>query len=673
MVQVPSNYHTDGFDRIFAALEELTGLDGSNWRGGREEQAVAARVIADHLRAVCFLLCDGVVPSNVGRGYTFRRVLRRAVRHGTALGLHKPFLSEIMPILAERSEEWPHIAQRLGQIVPLVRQEEELFLRTMSRGLELLGAELAQVEKDAASTFNPLDPGGTLQLSAATTFQLYDTYGFPFDLTATIASERGFEVDLAGAARLMEQQRARARASGGVGEATKDSATVAVPAAVSTAWQRDGIGVSFTGHDVLAEKNVKVVAVAMDKNSDGAWIALERCPFYPTSGGQLGDVGFLGQTLGTCGDETEAAANIGRKQCEVVATIRPYEDAIACRVIPVGDEDTLWLPTVGEYVDAAVSVDHRRGCSAHHTATHMLAAALRAVLPAENVLVQAGSEVSPRRLRYDCSGVGSSGISAEALERVTELVNGAIRTGLTVSTQEMSVDEAVANGAVADFGEKYGDTVRVVTIGHGGADFVASETKDAGRREEEAAVETETEAQRFNELLLAGELCGGTHVTNTLELNAFTIIKEGGVGAGTRRVEALTAGAAYDWHEARSKMLGELAYSLKVPVQDVPMKVAKLAAEHKEMRKQVAKAKRGGKAAANATGPAGGQGVAAAVAAVSVGTETQRLVLHSSGEETMDCLRDFAAEASKADSTATHLVIGGGHIVARCAATPVSS
>lgn len=159
-------------------------------------------MIADHLRAICFLLCDGVVPNNVGRGYTFRRVLRRAVRHGNALGLQQPFLSELIPVFSERGEEWPHIAQRLGQIVPLVRQEEELFLRTMSRGLELLAAELAQIENDVISTAKGLDSRAALKLSAETTFQLYDTYGFPFDLTATIASERGFEVRSIGEERL---------------------------------------------------------------------------------------------------------------------------------------------------------------------------------------------------------------------------------------------------------------------------------------------------------------------------------------------------------------------------------------------------------------------------------------------------------------------------------------
>ena len=492
--QVPSNYHTDGFDSIFAALGELTSLDSTNWRDGRDEQAVAARVIADHVRAICFLLCDGVVPNNVGRGYTFRRVLRRAVRHGNALGLQKPFLSELIPVLSERADEWPHIAQRLDQVVPLVRQEEELFLRTMSRGLELLAAELAKIEKGVGSTSKTVDPGGALKLSAETTFQLYDTYGFPFDLTATIASERGFEVDMVGAAQLMEQQRKRARASGGVGEATKSSSNdTALPAEVSTAWQREGIQVHFTGHGTMSENNVRVLAVEMDESSLGAWVALERSPFYPTGGGQIGDVGYLAQTL-------------GEGKCEVIATVQPYQGAIACRVVVVGQGDMPWLPIVGECVDATVAVNHRRGCSAHHTATHMLAAALRAVLPTENVLVQAGSEVSPRRLRYDCSGVGSTGISADALERVTELVNDAIRSGLAVRTQEMPVDEAVAKGAVADFGEKYGDTVRVVTIGDGDAFSATDESWDTG---------LEQQARRFNNLLFAGELCGGTHVSNT--------------------------------------------------------------------------------------------------------------------------------------------------------------
>jgi alanyl-tRNA synthetase len=654
---VPSNYHTDGFDPIFNALAELTGLDGANWRGGKDEQSVAARIIADHLRAVCFLLCDGVVPSNVGRGYTFRRVLRRAVRHGAALGLDRPFLSELLPVLAERSEEWPHIAQRLDRIVPTVRQEEELFLRTMSRGLELLSAEMAQVEKDAAATFDPLAPGGSsLQLSAASTFQLYDTYGFPLDLTATIASERGFEVDLAGAARLMEQQRTRARASGGVGEATKESSAVALPAEVSTAWQRSGIAVPFSGYDALTECSVRVVAVEMDENSDGAWIALERSAFYPTSGGQVGDVGFLAQAPAVL---TAAGAVDGAepRQCEIVATVRPYPGAIACRVVPAGDEETLWLPRVGEYINATVSAHHRRGCSAHHTATHMLAAALRAVLPPETSLVQAGSEVSPQRLRYDCSGVGGTGLPSEVLQRATELVNDAIRRGLSVQTQEMSVDQAVANGAIADFGEKYGDLVRVVTIGSVCAPAAYGANRDA----------TEAESRRFDELLLAGELCGGTHVSNTSELSAFTIVKEGGVGAGTRRVEALTAGAAYDWHEGRSKMLDEIASSLKVPVGHLAARVAKLAAEHKDMRKAAAKGGGRGKSQGGGGGAAGGE-------MVSVGSDARRLVLHDCGqEEVMGRLRDFAAEAAKGDAAATHIVIGAGHIVVRCVLTVIRS
>lgn len=617
-------------------------MDGGNWRDGRDEQSVAARVIADHMRAVCFLLCDGVVPSNAGRGYTFRRVLRRAVRHGNALGLERPFLSELIHVLSERAEEWPHIAQRIGQVVPLVRQEEELFLRTMSRGLELLAAELAQIENDAKSASNVLEAGSELKLSAATTFQLYDTYGFPFDLTATIASERGFDVDLAGAARLMEQQRKRARASGGVGEATKSSndCNFTLPGDVSSGWQRSGLQVHFTGHDTLVEKNVRVTAVEMDADSLGAWIALERSPFYPTGGGQLGDVGCLVQTH-------------GEGQCEVVATVRPYQDAIACRVVPPSQAEMPWLPTVGDCVDAMVSVDHRRGCSAHHTATHMLAAALRAVLPAENVLVQAGSEVSPRRLRYDCSGVGSTGISANALERVTELVNDAIRSGLAVRTQEMPVDEAVAKGAVADFGEKYGETVRVVTIGDG-EDFSVTDGP--------LNTELQQQVRRFNHLLFAGELCGGTHVSNTLDLSAFTITKEGGVGAGTRRVEALTGEAAYDWHEARSKILGELALTLKTPVSEVPAKVAKLLKEQKERRKEVAKGRGKKRPGIGEDQSQNGPGT---TASVHVGTDARRLVLHNSGEEPIGWQRDFATQAAKAEPEATHIVIGDGHIVAR--------
>lgn len=598
-------------------------------------------MIADHLRAICFLLCDGVVPNNVGRGYTFRRVLRRAVRHGNALGLQRPFLSELIPVFSERGEEWPHIAQRLGQIVPLVRQEEELFLRTMSRGLELLAAELAQIENDVISTAKGLDSRAALKLSAETTFQLYDTYGFPFDLTATIASERGFEVDLVGAAQLMEQQRKRARASGGVGEATKTSSgNDVLPAEISTAWQRNGVQVRFTGHDTLSEKNVRVLAVEMDESSLGAWVALERSPFYPTGGGQLGDIGCLAQTL-------------GEGHCEVVATVRPYQNAIACRVVAATHGDMPWLPTVGECVDATVSADHRRGCSAHHTATHMLAAALRAVLPSENMLVQAGSEVSPRRLRYDCSGVGSSGISANALERVTELVNDAIRSGLAVRTQEMPVEDAVAKGAVADFGEKYGETVRVVTIGDADAFSVVDQTGNT---------RLEQQTRRFNNLLFAGELCGGTHVSNTSELSAFTIIKEGGVGAGTRRVEALTGEAAYDWHAGRSKILGALALTLKTSVSEVPAKVAKLLEVQKNSRKQAAQGGPiKGKKASEAESQ-GGQGVAAPVR---VGSGARLLVLHKCGEETVNWQRDFATEAAKAEPEATHIVTGDGHIVAR--------
>ena len=605
---VPSNYHTDGFDSIFASLAELTGEDDGDWRDGRSEKPVAARVIADHLRAVCFLLCDGVVPSNVGRGYTFRRVLRRAVRHGAALGLDRPFLSELLPVLAERSEEWPLISQRLGQVAPVVRQEEELFLRTMSRGLELLAAELQQVEQTGTSRV----------LGAAATFQLYDTYGFPFDLTATIAAEKGFEVDLAGAARLMEQQRTRARASWGGDEDKSAAGADALPAAVSTAWQRSGVRVEFSGYSKLSERGVRVVAVEVDEDSDGAWVALERSPFYPTSGGQLGDIGTLERAAGASG------------RCEVVASVRPYPGAIACRVIPL-DDQALWMPSVGELVDATASHEQRRGCSVHHTATHMLAAALRAVLPPEASLVQAGSEVAPRRLRFDCSGVGPSGLSSAVLERATALVNEAIRGGLSVTTAEMPIDEAVASGAIADFGEKYGDTVRVVRIGEGG----------------EAAGVEDTETVRFHELLRAGELCGGTHAGNTAELQAFTIVRESGVGAGTRRVEALAANAAYEWHAERSQMLGELAASLRVPVPGLPARVAKLVAENKELRK-----------ASKAS-----QQTSAGSAAVSVGSGGRRLVVHNGGDAEMAALRGTATQAAQAEPDATHIVVGGGHLV----------
>ena len=562
--EVPTNYHTDGFEPLFHRLATLApaGGDVDRWRCGTEPTAVAARVVVDHLRAVCFLLCDGVVPSNVGRGYTFRRVLRRAVRHGATLGFDRPFLAQLLPALADCGGDWPHVDQRLGQVASIVEQEEELFLRTMCRGLELLNLELAEMEQkqsdDAASGGSDAELSAARTLGADATFRLYDTYGFPFDLTTTIAAERGYAVDLQGAEALMTAQRARARAAGlgtaaSLEPAEESGAATAIPTTVPadlvTMWQRSGVQSQFTGYDTLTEASVRVVASAVDAGGDSAWIVLERCPFYPTSGGQLGDSGILAQLPSAPFNDQTAKNATQQRQCKVVATIKACDGVIACRVVAqptIGGQDVeSWLPATGEAVGATACQVHRRGCESHHTATHMLAAALRAVLPTSTSLVQAGSSVEPRRLRYDCSGVGNMALSQVELDKASALVNASIRHGIAVATAQLPTELAVASGAIADFGEKYGDIARVVTIGSGaGAEssgFLTQLQTAHPPRCEQITAET---AKRFLGLLHAGELCGGTHVSSTADLFAFQIVRESGIGAGTRRIEAVVGEAA---------------------------------------------------------------------------------------------------------------------------------
>ena len=546
---VHNNYDTDLFKTLIGASEDLTGVKAE----GNEK--FSHRVIADHLRASSFLLADGVMPSNEGRGYVLRRIMRRAMRHAHLLGAKDPLMYRLFPtLLSEMGTAYPELGRANALITEMLKLEEERFRQTLSRGLKLL---------DDAT--DGLSEGGTLAGDVA--FKLYDTYGFPLDLTEDALKARGIEVDKPGYETAMEEQRAMARAHWvGSGAAATDAV-----------WfdTREKAGpTEFVGYEnEKAEGLVKALikdGVAVDELSPGeeGLVVLSQTPFYGESGGQVGDIGTM-----TGADGLTAIVSDTQKQ---LGDMHVHSVTVRNGVMKIGDA-----------VEATIDGNRRTAIRANHSATHLMHAALRDVLG--DHVTQKGSHVDGERLRFDFAQ--PKGVTPEQIAEVERQVNAVIQQNVEIGTHLMTPDAAVEAGALALFGEKYGDEVRVLTMGHG----LTEPTKP-----------------------YSVELCGGTHVNRTGDIALFKITSEGAVASGIRRIEGATREVARTLLMEEEGLLLDLARSLKTTAADLPTRVAQLAADRKRLDRELGDAKKklalgGGSGEADKPQDAGGVSLVARV------------------------------------------------------------
>jgi alanyl-tRNA synthetase len=515
------NYKIDLFAALIEAVADLTGVDPDG------EQKASHRVIADHLRASSFLIADGVLPSNEGRGYVLRRIMRRAMRHAELLGAKDPLMWRLVPALVrEMGQAYQELHRAEALITETLKLEETRFRRTLDRGLAIL--EEASKDLEQGDMFD-----------GVTAFTLYDTFGFPLDLTQDALRPRGISVDIASFTDAMDEQRAKARASwAGSGEAAAEAVWFAIREKVG--------GTDFLGYEteiaagVVAalERDGKEVA-ALAKGETGA-VVLNQTPFYAESGGQVGDVGMMR------GDG-------------VRFTVTDTQKRAGDLFVHFGrvEEGALELGTALE-----LEVDHaRRGAiRQNHSATHLLHEALRQVLG--DHVAQKGSLVAPDRLRFDISH--PKPISAAELEKVEDIANDIVLQNAPVMTRLLSRDDAIASGARALFGEKYGDEVRVVAMGEGGG----------------------------NTMGWSVELCGGTHVRRTGDIGLISVVGDSAVGSGVRRIEALTGRAARENANNVARLAKATASELRVPLDDMPGRVATLLDERKRLERELSDTKK---------------------------------------------------------------------------------
>jgi alanyl-tRNA synthetase len=519
---VQSVFDTDLFRTLIGTIEDTMGV--------KAEGSASHRVIADHLRSSAFLIADGVLPSNEGRGYVLRRIMRRAMRHAELLGAREPLIYKLLPTLVqEMGRAYPELVRAEALISETLKLEETRFRKTLERGLSLLS--------DATS-----DLGKGDMLDGETAFKLYDTYGFPLDLTQDALRAREIGVDISGFTDAMDRQKAEAR-SHWAGSGDK---------ATETVWfeLKEKFGATeFLGYDTETAEGV-VQAIVMDgavvetaSAGDKVQIVVNQTPFYGESGGQMGDTGVIST------DNAKLVVDDTQKKGEGLFV---HSATVSEGTIKAGEP-------------VALTVDHaRRGrLRANHSATHLLHEALREVLGTH--VAQKGSLVAPERLRFDVSH--PKPMSAEELKIVEDMANEIILQNSPVTTRLMSVDDAIAEGAMALFGEKYGDEVRVVAMGtgiHGGK---------AGKA-------------------YSIELCGGTHVAATGQIGLVRVLSESAVGAGVRRIEAVTGEAARDYLAEQDERMKTLASTLKVQPGDVVSRVEMLMDERRKLERELADAKR---------------------------------------------------------------------------------
>jgi alanyl-tRNA synthetase len=530
---VHDNYDVDLFRTLIDASKALVG-GGTN--------GASHRVIADHLRSTSFLIADGVSPSNEGRGYVLRRIMRRAMRHAHLLGAEEPLMHRLAPVLVrEMGQAYPELKRAEPVIVETLRQEEERFRRTLGRGMALLDEATAKLGEGDV-------------LSGETAFKLYDTYGFPLDLTQDAVRAKGLTVDLEGFDAAMQRQKDQAReAWAGSGQAAQAAEWFAL---------RERLGATeFVGYETT-EATGKLLALVSGgaevtdaRAGDTVLAVFDRTPFYAESGGQAGDTGEIEWAGG------KARVLDTQKQA---GDLFVHEIEIQTGVLAPGADARL-----------AVDPEVRTATRANHSATHLLHAALRHVLGPH--VSQKGQMVDGERIRFDFSHGGP--VTPAEIEQIEAEVNAVIRQNLPADTREMAPEAAIEAGAMALFGEKYGESVRVLTLG------------EALQGDGAYSV----------------ELCGGTHVARTGDIALFKVISESGVAAGVRRIEALTGEAARRWLTEQAAVAKALADQFKVPVAEVAARVDALEASRRKLEKELADAKRqlamGGGAAGAASGP----------------------------------------------------------------------
>jgi alanyl-tRNA synthetase len=533
---VHDNYDTDMFRALIEQSEELTHTSAEG------EAKASHRVIADHLRASGFLVADGVLPANEGRGYVLRRIMRRAMRHAHLLGAKEPLMYRLVPALvAEMGAAYPELVRAQPLIEATLQQEETRFRQTLANGLKLLDEAASDLSQD-----------GTLP--GETAFRLYDTYGFPYDLTEDALRSRGLKVDRAGFDRAMEDQKAKARAAWkGSGARASEEVWFDLAEEYGTT---EFIGYSGTeGEGVvlaLVRDGQRIESAELGQTID---ILLNQTPFYGESGGQMGDTGKLTTLKGFVGEVEDTAKPLGK--------LHVLRTKVAAGEI-----------SIGETVHQSVDWERRDRIRANHSATHLLHAALRRHLGTH--VTQKGSLVAPDYFRFDFSH--PKALTREEIDAVEAEVNKQIRSNEPVTTRLMTPDEAIAAGAMALFGEKYGDEVRVLSMG------------------------------RVSDADYSVELCGGTHVSALGDIQLLKIISESAVSAGVRRIEALTGEAARRWLNEREARLREAASVLKSSPDDVPARVASLVEERRRLERELADARKqlamgGGGTTAEVTAP----------------------------------------------------------------------
>jgi len=499
---VHDNYQIDLFQDLIKAAARETGA--------KDLASNSLKVIADHIRATSFLIVDGVIPSNEGRGYVLRRIIRRAIRHGYRLGQTRPFFHRVVDDLARTmGGAYPELHSAKARVTQVLKQEEERFAETLENGMRVLEGALTREDR---------------MLDGETVFQLYDTFGFPVDLTADIARERGVRVDYAGFEAAMERQRERARA------ASKFTAAASV--------EYSGAATEFHGYDTLAVE-AKVVALydreGVQKQEisggDAAIVVLDRTPFYAESGGQVGDSGEIAGVSGTFAVEDTQ---------KIQPAVFGHKGVLTTGRLRMGDK-----------VMAGVDAVRRARTMRNHSATHLMHKALREVLGPH--VQQKGSLVDAERTRFDFSH--NEPMTDEQIRKVEAIVNAEVLANSATSARIMKHDAALKAGALAFFGDKYGDEVRVLDIGS------------------------------------SRELCGGTHVARTGDIGFFKVTSEGGIAAGVRRIEATTGDGALAWVQGQEARLNEAAAALKTPPQEVAQKVAQILDSVKILEKELTRLK----------------------------------------------------------------------------------
>ncbi len=519
---VHSNYEIDLFKTLIAASVELTGVKAEG------EKSASHRVIADHLRASSFLIADGVTPSNEGRGYVLRRIMRRAMRHAHILGAKEPLMHRLAPtLIAEMGDAFPELKRAQPVITAQLRDEEERFQRTLANGLSLLEGEIEKLK--------PSEP-----LSGAVAFKLYDTFGFPLDLTQDILRGRQRQVDTAGFDAAMERQRAQGRESWtGAGDAVNDAVWLSI--------QERTRGNEFLGYSAEQGDGALCAIVARGEEThalqqgEPAALIFDRTPFYAESGGQAGDHGVIRFTNG---------AEFVVEDTQKHAGLHAHIGRLTKGDVKVGDKATL-------------EIDHarRQAIRANHSATHLLHAALRNTLGPH--VTQKGSLVEADRFRFDFSH--GQALTPAEIDKVEDEVNAIIRQNAEGVIKETTPEKAIAEGALALFGEKYGDSVRVLRLG----DALGGDGK-----------------------AYSVELCGGTHVKRTGDIALFTILSEGGVAAGIRRIEAATGAAALSHLKAQAGLAKAISSNLKTPLAELPERISQLQDERKKLERELGDAKK---------------------------------------------------------------------------------